>query len=141
MNEPNSFEAKESHVNKVGEIIRQALSQPTAEARDQYLAEACGEDRNLRAQVESLLAAHAEAGDFLQQSVLGDPSEPLAEEPGTVIGRYKLLEKIGEGGFGVVYVAEQQEPIQCRVALKIIKLGMDTRNVIARFSSPTMIRC
>jgi len=60
---------------------------------------------------------------------------PLVERPGTVIGRYKLLEQIGEGGFGVVYMAEQTEPISRRVALKIIKLGMDTKEVIARFEA------
>ena len=60
---------------------------------------------------------------------------PPAEELGTVIGRYKLLEKLGEGGFGTVWVAEQREPVKRRVALKVIKLGMDTRQVIARFEA------
>jgi len=102
MNESRSFDPEASLAVKVGKIIRQALSQPTHDARDKYLAEACGEDTELKSQVEALLAAHAESGDFLEQTVMGDPSEPLAEGPGTVIGRYKLLEKIGEGGFGVV---------------------------------------
>jgi hypothetical protein len=65
---------------------------------------------------------------------MGEPGEPLAEGPG-VIGRYKLLEKIGEGGFGSVYVAEQEEPVRRRVALKVVKLGMDTRQVVARFEA------
>jgi serine/threonine protein kinase len=60
-------------------------------------------------------------------------SLPLSEQPGDKIGRYKLLEQIGEGGFGVVYVADQEEPVRRRVALKVIKLGMDTKEVIARF--------
>src|ERR1041385_5368099 len=60
---------------------------------------------------------------------------PLLEGPGTVIGRYKLLEKLGEGGFGAIYVAEQREPVKRRVALKVIKLGMDTHQVVARFEA------
>ena len=63
------------------------------------------------------------------------PATALAEGPGTTIGRYKLLQKIGEGGFGAVYMAEQEEPVRRKVALKIIKLGMDTRQVIARFEA------
>jgi serine/threonine protein kinase/tetratricopeptide (TPR) repeat protein len=87
--------------------------------------------------VEALLKAHDRVGDFLQipPPFVDVPvlDEALTEGPGTVIGRYKLLEKIGEGGMAVVYMAEQQEPIRRKVALKIIKLGMDTRQVIARF--------
>jgi hypothetical protein len=67
------------------------------------------------------------------ESVVANPSP--AEKPGEEIGRYKLLERIGEGGFGVVYVAEQLEPVKRRVALKVIKLGMDTRQVVARFEA------
>jgi serine/threonine protein kinase len=89
----------------------------------------------LRQQVETLLRAHEQAGDFLGQTVkLAEPDFAL-EKTGMMIGRYKLLEKIGEGGFGVVYMAEQTEPVQRKVALKIIKAGMDTREVVARFEA------
>ncbi len=86
-----------------------------------------------------MIKAHEEAGDFLEAPVidqsftLGD--SPLTEGPGTIISRYKLLEKIGEGGMACVYMAEQKEPIRRKVALKIIKLGMDTKQVIARFAA------
>jgi tetratricopeptide (TPR) repeat protein len=114
-----------------------ALGRPPAE-RSAYLTAACGEDRELLERVESLLNIR-EAEDnilasppFLEQLPM---TTTLSEGPGTVIGRYKLLEKIGEGGMAVVYMAEQQEPIRRKVALKIIKLGMDTRQVIARFEA------
>ena len=79
-------------------------------------------------------------GPETQPAEAGTPNETtvharITEEPGTVIGRYKLLEKIGEGGFGAVYMADQREPVKRRVALKILKLGMDTRQVIARFEA------
>jgi len=91
----------------------------------------------LREELESLLEAHENAGGFLKSPLLGlevtlDTS-PIAEGPGTTIGNYKLLEKIGEGGMAIVYMAEQERPLRRRVALKIIKLGMDTKQVIARF--------
>jgi tetratricopeptide (TPR) repeat protein len=109
------------------------------EQRPRYLEEACGDDAVLRTEVESLLAAYEAAGDFLETPPIGPGAAlvetPIAEGPGTVIGRYKLLEKIGEGGMAVVYMAEQTEPIRRKVALKIIKLGMDTRQVIARFEA------
>ena len=108
-----------------------ALTDPTQRAR--YLERACAANPELRREVESLLRAHEQAGNFLP---LPGPAPELAlETPGTVIGRYKLLEKIGEGGFGVVWMAEQAEPLRRRVALKIIKLGMDTREVVARFEA------
>jgi hypothetical protein len=112
-----------------------------------YLAQVCGEDQALRVEVERLLDSYEKAGRFLvpenEQLEPGSMSEPevltlllpVTEQAGDRIGRYKLLEQIGEGGWGVVYVAEQQEPVRRRVALKIIKLGMDTRNVIARFEA------
>ena len=116
-----------------------ALEMGDAHQRAVYLAEACGADAELRGRVESLLRAHERADGFLKP-VAFDPEvrpdhSPLTEGPGTIIGRYKLLEKLGEGGMAVVYMAEQAEPIRRKVALKIIKLGMDTRQVIARFEA------
>ncbi len=94
---------------------------------------------SLKREVESLLDAYEDVGDFLDTAALapGVPAGdlPQIDKPGTVLDRYKLLQVIGEGGFGVVYMAEQQEPIHRRVALKIIKLGMDTKQVIARFEA------
>jgi len=135
MNEPESWKPEDSLAARLGEILIEARSQSTPEARERYLDQVCGSDPDLRSQVVSLLQAEAAAGDFLSQTVLGDLDEPEAEGPGARIGPYKLLEKIGEGGFGSVYVAEQEKPIQRRVALKIIKLGMDTRQVVARFEA------
>jgi len=106
-----------------------------------YLDEACGEDSSLRRGVELLLAAHHENVDLAEQGRqawnIGQPTidQLPAEKPGTQIGPYKLLQQIGEGGMGTVYMAEQTEPISRRVALKIIKPGMDTRQVIARFEA------
>jgi len=125
------------------EIFEQAMALPSREAREAYLLGACGQNRELRQSVDELLAAFNDAGeiDFLKtgdrpqeaQTVLLDARPD--EGPGTVIGRYKLLQQIGEGGMGVVYMAEQEEPVRRRVALKIIKLGMDTKSVVARFEA------
>jgi len=108
-----------------------------------YLEQACGEDRELRGRIENLLRAGRKAKGFFQKhspavALVGDQDiaiEAISEDAGSVIGRYKLLEKIGEGGMGVVYMAEQEEPVRRRVALKIIKLGMDTKQVVARFEA------
>src|SRR6185503_2394788 len=111
--------------------------------RAAYLEEACAADAALRQRVEELLRASAEAGGFLQYPAPGAqrPTDTLVsptplpraavtgEEVGDRIGRYKLLQQIGEGGCGVVYMAEQEEPVRRRVALKVIKLGMDTKQV------------
>lgn len=118
-------------------------------ARRAFLDGACDGDPALRDRIDNLLKAAAAAEDFFAEgrtvvtapaNVLAFPPGPAADQPGeepigTRIGRYKLLEKIGEGGCGVVYMAEQEEPVRRRVALKIIKLGMETKSVIARFEA------
>jgi serine/threonine protein kinase/tetratricopeptide (TPR) repeat protein len=106
--------------------------------RAAYLAQACVDDAALRRRVEALLHAHSELGDFMQEAPVAPSSrlEPaIGETVGHRIGRYKLLQQIGEGGCGVVFMAEQEEPVRRRVALKIIKPGMDTKSVIARFEA------
>jgi serine/threonine protein kinase len=119
-------------------IFKAAVKLPP-ERRAAFLDQACGSDAELRNEIESLLHAHDATGGFLEDVPAGpDPTEdyqPIAERPGTVIGPYKLMEQIGEGGFGLVFVAEQQHPIRRKVALKIIKPGMDTRDVIAPFEA------
>ena len=120
-------------------IFNAAIQIESRDEREAYLAKACGPDKKLRVAVEALLKAHYEAKSVLDEPVVGPEvtlgDSPLSEGPGTRIGRYKLLQLIGEGGFGVVYMAEQEEPIRRKVALKIIKLGMDTKQVIARFEA------
>jgi tetratricopeptide (TPR) repeat protein len=107
--------------------------------RDAYLDEACRDRPELRAEVEELLRVEAGSGDFLastdESSTLSLETAEIGEQAGDVIGRYKLLQQIGEGGFGVVFMAEQTHPVRRRVALKVIKLGMDTRQVVARFEA------
>ena len=111
-------------------IFSEAREKQTPEERRRYLDEACGGNVDLRSHLEALLQAHEQAGDFLEVPALGarrrSTHPPCREGPGTVIDRYKLLEKIGEGGMAVVYMAEQEQPVRRKVALKIIKLGMDT---------------
>src|SRR6266446_982544 len=112
----------------------------SGDERSAYLERACGGDAKLRQQVEALLKTHVRLGDFLEE-----PSQKIAvesrsgtspgEKIGDRIGRYKLLQQIGEGSCGVVYMAEQEKPVRRRVALKIIKPGMDTKSVIARFEA------
>src|SRR6266481_3196948 len=120
-------------------IFAEALQLPVSE-RSAFLERACGGDAKLRHKVEGLLRTHDQAGDFLErppvEMAIGSRLGAFAgEKPGDRIGRYKLLQQIGEGGCGVVYLAEQEEPIRRRVALKILKLGMDTKQVIARFEA------
>jgi tetratricopeptide (TPR) repeat protein len=120
------------------EIFLEAREMPAAK-RTAYLVGACGKDLALRAKVEALLKADAEAGSFMAAPRPPAGAEPAAdaagEHAGAQIGRFKLLERIGEGGMGTIWMAEQREPVRRRVALKIIKLGMDTKQVIARFEA------
>ena len=122
--------------NREKEIFEQAFDLESAEERQRFLHSACGDDTTLLARIQVLLAAGEAAEEFLPENPQGhSPGEPLTEKPGDKIGRYKLLQQIGEGGCGVVYMAEQEEPVRRRVALKVIKLGMDTKSVIARFEA------
>src|SRR5262245_36740290 len=104
---------------------------PDADRRREYVREACGGDETWIAHIEALLAA-ADAPDSLLDrpagsDLVGTIDEPAPKGPGTVIGPYKLLEQIGEGGFGVVFMAEQTHPVRRKVALKVLKPGMDTK--------------
>jgi len=130
----NGFEDEEA-------ILIDALGLETPGERVAFLAGACRGDGSLRARVEVLLKSHEEATGFLKSAGPSAPNTtqlhvPAAVEgPGETIGPYKLLQNIGEGGFGVVYMAEQEKPVRRMIALKIIKPGMDTAQVIARFES------
>ena len=133
-------------------IFAAALQWESPAQRAAYLDEACAGNPALRRRVEELLQASAEAQTFLERPAgqprkpdptaataamirFDPPATPSIEGPGTRIGRYKLLQQIGEGGCGTVFMAEQEEPVRRRVALKVIKLGMDTKSVIARFEA------
>jgi eukaryotic-like serine/threonine-protein kinase len=122
-------------------LFEGALGLTAPGQRAEYLDRECGGDTALREEVEGLLRAAERAGGFLAADTANQASGtarvhlPPLQRPGDRIGRYKLLQQIGEGGCGVVYMAEQEEPVRRRVALKVIKLGMDTRQVIARFEA------
>jgi serine/threonine protein kinase len=125
-------------------LFQLALTKPASE-RASWLDRECGDDRALRARLEALLSAHeqpdsalgteVEAAPVAKQTMKLDLADAPDEAVGQKIGRYKILERVGEGGCGVVYVAEQTEPVRRRVALKVIKLGMDTKQVVARFEA------
>jgi serine/threonine protein kinase/tetratricopeptide (TPR) repeat protein len=139
---------------RVKEIFLAAVEKTAPAEREVFLREACGAEAGLRRHVEALLRKHEQAGSFLEKpaatvdprpdpvaeaSASVDPppgreaAQPVAEGPGSRIGPYKLLQQLGEGGMGIAYMAEQEQPVRRRVALKVIKAGMDSAQVIARF--------
>lgn len=128
MNQPSQVES----------ILHGALEKPPGDERSAYLDAACGGSPELREEVNRLLAAHPKAVDFLEKPASGATAHhvPSSEYVGNIIaGRYKLIEKIGEGGMGEVWVAEQTAPVRRKVALKLIKAGMDSKSVLARFEA------
>src|SRR5262245_59521979 len=117
------------------EAVRLSPSQ-----RVDFLNDACADDTDLRLRIEVLLRSNDRVGDFQEEpptTAIREkrPRGVAWEKPGDRVGRYKLLQQIGEGGCGTVFMAEQEEPVHRRVALKVIKPGMDTKNVIARFEA------
>jgi len=123
-----------------------ALEKPLTE-RSAFLQAVCGKDNVLHQRLEALLAAHDQPDNLVptqaeaaQPTIKLDLSDAPDKAVGQTLGRYKLLERVGEGGCGVVYVAEQTEPVRRRVALKVIKLGMDTKQVVARFEAERQAR-
>src|SRR5262245_13571209 len=122
----------------IDQIFWDAAQLASAAERDAYLDRACAGDVVLRRRVEQLLQARPKAENFLESLApksVATVQELIGEHPGTVVGPYKLLEQIGEGGFGIVFVAEQHQPLRRKVALKVLKPGMDTRQVVARFEA------
>src|SRR5262249_38760796 len=115
------------------DLFHRALEKPTLAEQLAFLDEVCAGQPEIRQRVERLLRSHRREDSFLQGGVA--TGQPIAENPGTVIGPYKLLEQIGEGGMGTVWMAQQTEPVQRTVALKVIKPGMDSRQVVARFEA------
>src|SRR5437867_8782455 len=108
------------------------------DARRVYVGQMCGTDQDAQARIEALLRVQDEDRNFLESPAAAfemTTASPRAEGVGTQIGPYKLMEQIGQGGMGLVFVAEQQQPVRRKVALKLIKPGMDSKQVIARFEA------
>ncbi|MBL8824627.1 MAG: tetratricopeptide repeat protein [Planctomycetia bacterium] len=123
---------------RVKELFGAALDIPETAARNAYLDRECGDNAELRQRLDALLKAHESPASVVMQPLAGEGTVAYAasEKPGTLVaGRYKLLESIGEGGMGTVWVAEQTEPVKRKVAVKLIKAGMDSRSVLARFEA------
>ncbi|MGB7343933.1 MAG: serine/threonine-protein kinase [Pirellulaceae bacterium] len=124
-------------------IFLEALDQEDADRREAYLRSACGDNVDLRSAVEALLAAHERPENPLDRPVLPNQlaetlvpdQSPLSDHIGMTIGPYRLMEQIGEGGFGLVFVAQQEKPVKRKVALKIIKPGTASREILARFDA------
>src|SRR3989442_15402302 len=119
-------------------VFAQAIEIELSEDRAAFLDQACGNEPELRREVENLVVDYFKAGRFLEKPaahIVATEDDPISERPGTMIGPYKLLQQIGEGGMGTVFMAEQTQPVQRKVALKIIKPGMDSHQVIARFEA------
>ena len=120
-------------------IFHAARGIPDPDRRREYVRQACGHDEARIALVEALLAAADAPDSLLDRPAAGSPvatlERPTPESPGTVIGPYKLIEQIGEGGMGTVYVAQQTAPVKRVVAIKLIKPGMDSKAVLARFEA------
>src|SRR5262245_56168119 len=118
-------------------LLLHARELPSREERTAWLDKACGGDLKLRARIEARLLVESEAEAYFGEMGTRKDHELRAdiagEKPGDIIGEYKLRQQIGEGGFGTVWMADQFTPVRRRVALKIIKLGMDTKEVVARF--------
>ena len=120
------------------QIFFDALQKSTVEERDLFVEHACAGDSELYRRIKLLLESHNESTGPLDAPPPGFAAtevRAISEQAGDIIGPYKLLQQIGEGGMGVVYMAEQTQPVERRVALKIIKPGMDTQQVIARFEA------
>ena len=126
-------------IRSIKDIFLAALNMPISDERQAYLASACGSDADLRQRVEALIKAHDDPGELLDKpALLSDTTGSYGtagEVPGIMIGPYKLLQQIGEGGMGTVWMAQQTEPVQRNVALKIVRPGLDSRQVIARFEA------
>jgi serine/threonine protein kinase len=129
-------------INKARELFIEAVGKVAPEQWDAFLAERCADDVELHRHVQHLLRAHVEAGSLLERPAVAPADEPTGadqaecrEVPGMRLGAFKLLQQIGEGGMGAVWMAEQQEPVRRLVALKVIKAGMDSAQVVARFEA------
>lgn len=137
----NSLSEADSHVSEVpalDDIFSAAIELSAPEERAAYIQQACGGDEQLFKKVQKLVVAYLQAGNFLESpaSIMAPKADgAIQEAPGTTIGRYKLLEQIGEGGFALVFMAEQDKPVRRKVALKIVKAGMDTKQIVARFEA------